>query len=227
MPWASLVFDVDSALVDCETLELVSEEALTTRAGERDAVMHEVRRITALGMEGTIPFAESLARRLQLIAPTRTHVQTVAATIPSHITRSFLAHTDFFSAHRDRIFVVSNGFKEIIFPATDLLGIRREHVYASEFTYDDAGRVIGVVPGGVLLEASGKAKTVALMNPPHPCIMVGDGWTDYEVKEYGAADVFVAYTEHARRERVVAHADASVSSLDELLELLERAGNAQ
>ena len=47
--------------------------------------------------------------------------------------------------------------------------------------------------------------------------MVGDAWNDAEVMLAGAADRFYAYTEIARREKVVAVADAGVRSMDELL----------
>ncbi|HEV2082146.1 MAG TPA: phosphoglycerate dehydrogenase [Brevundimonas sp.] len=47
--------------------------------------------------------------------------------------------------------------------------------------------------------------------------MIGDGWTDAEVKLAGAADRFVAFTEIVRRDRVVAAADQEAATLDEVL----------
>ena len=47
--------------------------------------------------------------------------------------------------------------------------------------------------------------------------MVGDGWTDAEVKIQGAADRFYAFTEIERRPKVIEVADAVAASLDEVL----------
>ena len=47
--------------------------------------------------------------------------------------------------------------------------------------------------------------------------MVGDGMTDWRVRESGACDRFVCFTEVVRREPVMARADAVASNLDEML----------
>jgi D-3-phosphoglycerate dehydrogenase len=121
MRYGSIIFDFDSTVVDCETLDLVSEVVLAERS-DKDEVLAEVKRITALGMEGAIPFGESLARRMALIAPTRAAVADVASRMLEHITPSFLAHKDFLAQRRDSIYIVSGGFDEIIAPVADALG---------------------------------------------------------------------------------------------------------
>lgn len=219
MKCASLVFDFDSTIVNCETLDLVSEVALRGRSGA-DAVLAEVKRITALGMEGAIPFDESLSRRIALVAPTRAAVEEVAARIVEHITPSFRIHADFFVARRGSIAVVSGGFDDIIWPVADILGIPRELVFANAFRFDDAGVACGVDTARPSSQAGGKVRAVAASALARPLVIVGDGWTDYEVKERGAADFFIAYTEHARRENVVAHGDAVASSFDDIVVLL-------
>jgi D-3-phosphoglycerate dehydrogenase len=47
--------------------------------------------------------------------------------------------------------------------------------------------------------------------------MVGDGWTDLEVWLQGAAARFYAYTEVVARPAVLARAERTASSLDDLL----------
>lgn len=216
MKCTSLVFDFDSTVVDCETLDLVSEVALRGRS-DADAVLAEVKRITALGMEGAIPFDESLSRRIALVAPTRAAVEEVAARIVGHITLSFRTHTDFFAARRGSIAIVSGGFDNIIWPVADILGIPRELVFANAFRFDDEGTACGVDTTRPSSQAGGKARAVAASALARPLAIVGDGWTDYEVKERGAADFFIAYTEHARRENVIARGDAVAASLDDII----------
>lgn len=212
---ASLVFDFDSTIVDCETLELVSEIAL---AGRDDAaqVLEDVKRITALGMEGAMPFGESLSRRMALIAPTRAQVAHVADTLVARITPSFLRARETIAAERDTLYIVSGGFDELIFPVSDHLGFHRSHVFANSFVYDEAGVATGVDSARPTAHAGGKTRAVEAAQLPRPLAIVGDGWTDYEIRQSGAADMFIAYVEHARREKVVAQADALAASFEEV-----------
>ena len=48
-------------------------------------------------------------------------------------------------------------------------------------------------------------------------VVVGDGWTDYEIRAAGAADRFYAFVETAARPKVTAAADAVAASFDEVL----------
>ncbi len=226
MPWGSLVFDFDSTVVDCETLELVSARALAGRA-DRDLVLAEVQRLTALGMEGQLPFGESLARRMALFAPHRDDVAAIAAEMPRRISASFLAHADFVRTHRECIAIVSGGFEELIWSVADVLGIDRARVYANAFVYDADGIATGVDQTRPTAHAGGKVRALREAALPHPIIMVGDGWTDYEARAEGVADSFIAYTEHAQREKVIAQADAIAASFDDLLALLEAAPKSQ
>jgi D-3-phosphoglycerate dehydrogenase len=54
------------------------------------------------------------------------------------------------------------------------------------------------------------------LNLPHPIIVVGDGYTDYEIRATGEADQFWAFTEHIERPEVVVGADRTLSSFAEL-----------
>lgn len=216
MRFASVVFDFDSTIVDCETLDLVSEVALAGR-DDKDAALEEVRRITALGMDGTLPFHESLSRRMHLIAPTRDAVTEIQERIVGHITPSFLANKTFIREHADSIYIISGGFDEIIFPVSDALGIPRSHVYANAFIYDDSDTAIGVDQERATSRAGGKVAAVRAAGLATPLLIVGDGWTDFELRQEGVADAFLAYVEHAEREKVTAVADAIAHSFDDVL----------
>jgi hypothetical protein len=47
--------------------------------------------------------------------------------------------------------------------------------------------------------------------------------SDFFGRGKGVADAFIAFVGHARREKVVAHADAVADSFDQLLSLLDDA----
>lgn len=220
MKFSSVVFDFDSTLVDVETIELVSEKALLGRS-DKETTLKEIHHITELGMEGKIRFDESLSRRMKLIAPRREDVREIARGMIARITPSVSDRMDFFAENRSRVYIVSGGFEEIIFPVSDLLGIDRTHVFANAFVYDDKDIATGVDLSRPLSQHLGKVHALQAAELRRPLAMVGDGFTDYEVKAHGEADVFIAYVEHTHRESVIAHADHVAKSFDEVLAYLE------
>ncbi|MDY6924819.1 MAG: phosphoglycerate dehydrogenase [Pseudomonadota bacterium] len=215
---ATFIFDFDSTLVRVETLEALADIALAG-SPEAAAVRAEIGLLTDRAMAGEIGFGEALTRRLALLPLTREHVAALAARILDEGTPSVRKNLAFFRDRPDRIVIVSGGFREIIAPVAERLGVAPDRVLCNDLLYDADGRVAGVDASNPLSRAGGKAEAIAALNLPRPVVMVGDGWTDAEVKQAGAADRFYAFTEIARRAPVVAAADAEVRSLDELLHL--------
>ncbi|MBU2270488.1 MAG: HAD-IB family phosphatase, partial [Alphaproteobacteria bacterium] len=215
---ATFIFDFDSTLVRIETLEVLADIALAG-SPEAASVRAEIGRLTDQAMAGEIGFGEALTRRLALLPLTREHVAALAARILDEGTPSVRKNLAFFRDKPGRIVIVSGGFREIIAPVAERLGVAPDRVLCNDLLYDAEGRVTGVDEANPLSRAGGKAEAIAALNLPHPVVMVGDGWTDAEVKQAGAADRFYAFTEIVRRDPVVAVADAEVRSLDELLHL--------
>ena len=215
---ATFIFDFDSTLVRIETLEVLADIALAG-SPEAASVRAEIGRLTDQAMAGEIGFGEALTRRLALLPLTREHVAALAARILDEGTPSVRKNLAFFRDKPGRIVIVSGGFREIIAPVAERLGVAPDRVLCNDLLYDAEGRVTGVDEANPLSRAGGKAEAIAALNLPHPVVMVGDGWTDAGVKQAGAADRFYAFTEIVRRDPVVAVADAEVRSLDELLHL--------
>ena len=218
----TFIFDFDSTLVDFETLEVLADIALEG-SPEAAAVRAKIARLTDRAMTGDIPFGEALTRRLALLPLTRAHLERLAGEAEPRLTASVRRNLTFFREQASRIVIVSGGFREIIAPVARSLGVAADRIVANELSYDADGRVSGVADSP-LLAPFGKAAALKALNLPGPVVMVGDGWTDAEVKQAGVADRFYAFTEVARRERVVAAADAEVRSIDELLHLEGLAG---
>lgn len=212
----TLIFDFDSTLVRIETLEALADIALKDHPNAAE-IRAEVAALTDQAMAGEVPFGEALRRRLALLPLTREHVDALAATILDEGTPSVRRNLRFFQENAGRILILSGGFREIIAPVAERLGVAPEHVFCNDLTYDDEGRVTGVDDTNPLSQADGKPKVIRSLKLDGPVVMIGDGWTDAEVKLAGAADRFYAYTEIVRRERVVAAADAETPSMDELL----------
>ncbi|QQQ18741.1 phosphoglycerate dehydrogenase [Brevundimonas vitis] len=212
----TFIFDFDSTLVRIETLEALADIALAGRP-EAEATRAEIARLTDAAMNGQIGFGEALRRRLALLPLTHEHVQTLADRILDEGTPSVRRNLRFFQDNAERIVILSGGFREIIAPIAERLGVRADRVLCNDLVYDDEGRVIGVDDANPLSHADGKPQVIQSLGLGRPVVMVGDGWNDAEVKLAGAADRFYAYTEIVRRERVVQVADAEAPSMDELL----------
>ena len=214
----TFVFDFDSTLVRIETLEALADIALAG-APDAAAVRAEIERLTDQAMAGEVDFGAALRRRLALLPLTREHVQALADRILDEGTPSVRKNLAFFRDNASRIVIVSGGFREIIAPVAERLGVSPERVLCNDLIYDAEGRVTGVDEANPLSHAGGKAEALKALKLARPVVMVGDGWTDAEVKQAGAADRFYAFTEIVERPKVVAVADSAVGSLDELLHL--------
>uniref|UniRef100_UPI0025C13B40 phosphoglycerate dehydrogenase n=1 Tax=Brevundimonas sp. UBA7534 TaxID=1946138 RepID=UPI0025C13B40 len=212
----TLIFDFDSTLVDFETLEELADIALAG-APDAQAARDRIAALTDQAMGGEIGFGEALRQRLALLPLTRDHVETLAAQAPDRLTASVRRNLGFFQNGAADVVILSGGFREVIAPVAQALGVPADRVLCNDLTYDDDGRVTGVDDANPLSHANGKPQAIHRLNLAGRVVMVGDGWNDAEVKLAGAADAFYAFTEVVRRPPVVQAADAEAASLDEVL----------
>ena len=149
------VFDFDFTLVDFETLESLADISLDC-AADAEARRAEIARLTDPAMAGEIHFGEGLTRRLALLPLTRAMSR---PSPPAHSRRNSFggAQPRFFREHADRIVIVSGGFREVIAPVAERLGIAPERVLANDLLYGADGRVTGV-DDNPLPHAVGKAE---------------------------------------------------------------------
>lgn len=201
----TFIIDFDSTLVRCESLDELARIAL---AGQPDQaqVMAKLEEFTRLGMTGELPFNRSLGHRLALFRAKRQHVAALVERLSAQVSPSVLRHRDWLADNARRIYVVSGGFADYIIPIVRELGVPAERVLANRFIYDN-DVITGYDPGNVLSRNGGKAQQVAALGLSGRVVAVGDGYTDYEIKEQGYADEFWAFTETVRRPEVVAQAD--------------------
>ncbi|MBB4798894.1 D-3-phosphoglycerate dehydrogenase [Brevundimonas bullata] len=210
------IFDFDSTLVRIETLEALADIALSD-APDAAAKKAEIAALTDQAMTGQVDFGTALRRRLDLLSLTRSHVEALSDRILDEASASIRRNVDFFERHAERVYILSGGFREVIAPLAARLGIAADHVLANDLIYDAEGRVTGVDDANPLSRDNGKPEVIKALNLTGPVVMVGDGWTDAEVKLAGAADRFYAFTEVVGRAKVIEVADAVAASLDEVL----------
>ena len=67
---------------------------------------------------------------------------------------------------------------------------------------------------------NGKIEVVKNLNLNGTIIVIGDGYTDYEIKKHKYADIFIAYTEHVNRIKVSNLADYKSNSFSDIINYL-------
>jgi D-3-phosphoglycerate dehydrogenase len=209
------VIDFDSTFTTVEALDLLGEIALADDPA-REAKLGEVRALTDQAMNGEIGFGEALRRRIAILGLRREHLSPLVEQLKTRVSPSVRRNKAFFENHPDRVVVVTGGFHDYVDPVVAEFGIGPERVLANSLRFD-GDRVLGVEEENPLSQDGGKVVAVRGLGLDGPVVVVGDGWTDYEVKQAGLADRFYAYVETATRPRVMAAADHVAASFDEVL----------
>lgn len=170
-----------------------------------------------MGMEGKIDFPTSLKNRLALFKPNVDDVSQLVEFLKKNITPSIKRNEEFFRKYAKQIYIISGGFLEYIFPVVKSFGLSKNHILANRFLMGKNGTVAGFDKKNLLSHSLGKLKAVKKLGLKGNIYVIGDGITDYQIKEKGVADKFFAFTENVARKGVVAKADAVIKNIDELL----------
>lgn len=210
------VIDFDSTFVKVETLDVLGEISLAENK-HSDHYLKEIKTITDQGMDGSISFRESLKDRLDLLQANKKHLTPLVEALRTKISTSFIRNKAFFEEQHENIYIVSNGFKEFIVPLVEDYGISEKHVFANTFVYDKEDNIIGFDTNNVLSSNNGKVEQLRNLNLQGDIYVIGDGYTDYEIKAAGLANKFYAFTENVTRGNVLKNADHITPSLDEFL----------
>ncbi|MBY0436456.1 MAG: HAD-IB family phosphatase, partial [Cyclobacteriaceae bacterium] len=212
------VIDFDSTFTKVEAFDVLADISLNGHP-DKDKIKREIEDITSQGMGGTISFRESLEKRLSLLQAEKKHIPALVNLLKSMVSESFKRNREFFTTYADNIYIISNGFREFIGPVVTEYGVKPENILANEFTFDSRGKVTCFDRENPLSVNHGKSETLKRLNLPGDVYVIGDGYTDYEIKHSGLANKFYAFTENVEREKVVDNADHVAPSLDEFLYL--------
>ncbi|MBT8205163.1 MAG: phosphoglycerate dehydrogenase, partial [Eudoraea sp.] len=210
------VFDFDSTLTQVEALDVLAEMTLQGRL-DRDEVISEIQHITNLGIDGDISFTQSLESRIKLLKAHRDHLEPLVKELRQKISKSITSNKEFFEKFSDDIYVISCGFKEFIDPIVEAYNIPSERVYANTFKFDEDGYIIGFDEANVLATHNGKIECLKQLDLQGEVQVIGDGYSDYVMREAGIAHKFFAYTENVHREKAASNADHVAPNLDEFL----------
>ncbi|WP_420570848.1 phosphoglycerate dehydrogenase [Kordia sp.] len=210
------IFDFDSTLTSVEALDVLAEITLVNNP-KKDAIIDEIQEITNLGIDGEISFTESLERRIKLLNAHKSNLEELIYRLRQQLSSSIESNKEFFENFSDDIYVISCGFKEFIDPIVKDYNIPADRVFANTFVFDADGYIIGFDAENVLSQHNGKIQCLKDMNLDGEIQVIGDGYSDYVMREAGVADKFFAFTENVAREKAVNKADHVTPNLDEFL----------
>lgn len=211
------IIDFDSTFTQVEALDELARISLKEHP-DREAIYKKIEDLTNLAMEGKLSFSESLEERVKLLQATKEHLKLLVKHLKTKVSSSFSRNKKFFKDHADEILIVSGGFKEFITPVVTPYGIKKPNIYANTFIFDEKGQIIGYDRANPLSEEGGKVKLLQNnLSLQGDIYGIGDGHSDFQLKESGLIKKFFAYTENIERKAVAEKADHIAPSFDEFL----------
>ena len=210
------IIDYDSTFIKVESLDELSKIS----NGEDETINNKISEITNLGMEGKISFSYSLRKRIELIKCNKEDIGKTVEILEKKVSDSFKNNISFLKNNAENILIVSSGFHELIEPIVIQYGIKKENIFANKFLYDN-NKVIGYDKKNPLSKSQGKVNILKELKLKGEVHVIGDGYTDYEIKKEGLANYFYLFIENIKRESVVKSADYLLKSLDQFIKIIK------
>ena len=209
-----LLIDFDSTFIKSESLDTMSEISLKNSPNS-DETINKIKELTSLAMNGKISFAEALILRIQLLKANKEHITLTIQKIKSEISNSFINNKAFFNENHKNCYIISGGFLQIIEPIVQEFNISKKNIFSNELIFDNMGYITSINKNNPLSKDLGKIAITKKIKGEK--IIIGDGYTDYEIKKYGFASKFIQYTENINREELNINADFISKNLHEAL----------
>ena len=200
-----IFFDCDSTL---STIEGIDELA----RAQGPEVFKEVEALTNAAMNGDVPLDQVFPRRMDIIRPNRSVCDEIGRLYVNTLTpgtRDVIARLQ---AENWTVIILSGGFKPLIEPLAESLGI--EHVEAVPLNFDPEGNYEGYGSDFPTTRNGGKPEIIRdwrASTHAAKTVMVGDGISDLESKT--ECDLFIGYGGVADRSAVRAGADYFIESM--------------
>ena len=214
-----LIIDFDSTFVTVESLDELAHIVLKDNP-ESAQRLETIRAITRAGMEGSIPFDESLSKRLKLLNINQKDIHAATIVLAKKVTPSFKRNKQFLMENSQNILIISGGFYEMIIPIVSEYGILEDQVFANKFVYKGTSRIAHVDSQNIMAQSGGKVAQANALGLAGEIHVIGDGYTDYQIKSEGPAKKFFAFIENIRRNSVCDVADVVLSNIDDYIKFL-------
>lgn len=205
----AVCFDVDSTVIKEEGID---ELALFCGKGV------EVANLTKEAMKGSMTFQEALKKRLDIIRPTVGQVKEFLKAHPSTLTAGIRQLVSELHNRGVKVYLVSGGFRSLILPVAEELGIPAENVYANRLKFYFNGEYAGFDENEPTSRTGGKGIVIRRLKETFGysrVVMIGDGATDLEACP--PADGYIGFGGNVQREEVRSKAQWYVTDFQELV----------
>lgn len=201
-PFDAVCFDCDSTLT---TLEGIDE--LAVRAGIADKIIP----LTTAAMDGTMTIDQVYAKRLDLIRPDAAALSWVGQRYVEEMVPGAKATIAKLTALGKPVHIISGGLLQPVLDIAKALGVPADRVHAVPVMLDATGQYAGFDTNSPLAKKGGKATVCRAIGERYGRVaLVGDGVTDLEARDGGAA--VIGFGGVVARPLVQAGADVFISS---------------
>ena len=178
-PFDVICFDCDSTLT---TLEGIDE--LAVRAGIADKIIP----LTTAAMDGTLTIDQVYAKRLELIRPDAAALAWVGQRYVEEIVPGAKETIRRLTALGKPVHIISGGLLQPVLDIAMALGVPSDRVHAVPVMLDASGNYSGFDETSPLAKKGGKATVCRSIGERYGRVaLVGDGVTDLEARDGGAA----------------------------------------
>ena len=213
----NLIFDFDSTFIQLETIEVLAKYALNNN-NNKISIAKKIKSMTNLAMSGKLSFKKALSDRISLLELNPTHIDKTSKFLFNKISPSFNENINFIKENKRNCYIVSGGFKNIIFDIVKEFDFIDDNIFANELICHKNDTILLDTNNPLSLD-NGKSKVVKQIKGHN--IIIGDGYTDYEVKKYGHADIFIQYIENVNRKGLNNKADCIATNFQDIINFIK------
>ncbi len=178
MSFEVICFDCDSTL---SKIEGIDELARRVGLGE------QMSRLTDAAMNGEVLLEAVYKQRLSLIRPDQASIDWLADLYIEQIVDGAKEVFETLTTRGKELHIVSGGLRQAILPLARILGVPETQVHAVDIYFNADGSYRDYDQNSPLARSGGKAVVVGALKAQGALVMVGDGNTDMEAKQAGAA----------------------------------------
>lgn len=111
-------------------------------------------------MGGAVKFQDALAERLNLMALSQQQLDQFLKVHPAQLSKGIPELVKQLQQQGKAVFLVSGGFRQVIHPIAESLGIPLSHVYANQLLFKEDGSYAGFDRDEFTSRSGGKAEAV-------------------------------------------------------------------
>ena len=207
-----ICFDCDSTLSSIEGID----ELARLRGPE---VFGRIEKMTEDAMNGRIRIEDVFGLRLKAINPTRADAASVGRRYIETVEPTAKATIEKLRSEGWTPVIVSGGFRQIIRPLAEHLGVAR--IEAVDLSFAPDGSYQGFDASFPTTRSGGKPEIIQSLRAelgPEKVVMVGDGASDLETLP--VVDLFIGFGGYVARDKVKRNSPAFVTSLAEIVSLV-------